>query len=1249
MNHSITSDESYPVFMPNQVLGSEDLNAVVDYLNNQSHLTRSQLIGQGITQGMIVSVRQVQSDRNTQIAISISPGVGIAADGQLIVLDKTIQLTHYKPDDSQKPIEIFASQKENRDELQPIDRSDASLDRILKNSVLAVIFAYQDTARPSPLLSYTEMGKDRQFYLRFFLLPKEQIEISTSTTIAPSTLVAPVLRRFGYQNKDNTVRLSIISTTSDFSTNYSACCEEAIATLHTSLEAIMNRIKTIPALSEQGISSSILEELKGKLEQKLNTLNIQNGIQYFYDYLNQIAAAHRELIDAISKLIGDRPFSPKIKPNASSADIAEKPHLLLGQINPERGQLQGFSTFDLYRQHFIQHQIEDTATQPQINRIRYLFTRLLRLSDADNFQMPTSSDHSIKIIPSGDRSHFLSHQAIPYYLTYANLSFYWNYDASLNGTTQTHPAYFSQTNHLLSSLDAYGLYRIEGYAGRSCRDVLTQITTIQQNYNLAFDVLCLKLNAAVTPVDNPQQEHFFHRFAQSYPGLEHLGGVPKGGTFILVYVEQENSDVIIADFSLPYRVELHAELPAPSSLTLSIAKTTFTEEEDPVEVTLLPNYGIVEGEGILAEPGKFSFAPRQLKENIEGAQKEIVITGRWGNHYKTEIVTVNALLSLSMENDKITLTEEDEKAEIRLSPTKGAIAEGRGVIEQAGKFYFDPSQLKGKIDGNQEFVTITGKWGNYFRTQMITVTAFTLFIEKTTFTEEDEEYEITVFPKNGIVEGRGVEQRQDKFYFVPRKLKGHIDRWVDIVITGKWNSYRRTKTITVNAIALLIEKTIFTVDDTRVEINLFPEGGTVEGEGIEQEGSQFYFVPSHLKDINRRVTIPITGRWGNANRTQMLTVYALMLAMEKTRFAEDDARTEITLFPDYGIAEGDGVQEQAGKFYFLPSQLQAIDRQVEIEITGKWDNQSRTQTVTVYTQPLAEFSLGNVVSGPDSQGNEVRVELDRASSPIPLIPKIQEGNFQAFTKLGLQLNNLFQQTETGEWRLILQNIAAEITEFIVKYKLQPMWGEQTSFIIVSLPNANAAPSSSGEEVDPPSSLERAPLPTIPESSSETPSSGASLPESSALEAPPDSSRLTPVSDPSFPRGTFESPSFNLSLPNPSPLESPLPAPRLTELPQASAAPTSPSLMDLSQPNRASVEPSLSFGNVSDRNEDSRFPISGNQISGNQMFAPPSETLSQETLLPNSRNSVSPARSSDENKPRTGFWQQVLYILTRPIG
>lgn len=52
----------------------------------------------------------------------------------------------------------------------------------------------------------------------------------------------------------------------------------------------------------------------------------------------------------------------------------------------------------------------------------------------------------------------------------------------------------------------------------------------------------------------------FDRFVGDHPGLEHLAGVLRGGTFVLVY---DSSDMVVADFALPYRWEDDGEPEPP--------------------------------------------------------------------------------------------------------------------------------------------------------------------------------------------------------------------------------------------------------------------------------------------------------------------------------------------------------------------------------------------------------------------------------------------------------------------------------------------------------------------------------------------------------------------------------------------------------------------------------------------------------------------------------------------------------------
>jgi hypothetical protein len=71
-----------------------------------------------------------------------------------------------------------------------------------------------------------------------------------------------------------------------------------------------------------------------------------------------------------------------------------------------------------------------------------------------------------------------------------------------------------------------------------------------------------------------RQRSVFQKFISENPGLEHLGGVPAGGTFVLVYSASDDAEkrFVKADFCLPYY----------SYFDL----TTLEEEEPPADVTV---------------------------------------------------------------------------------------------------------------------------------------------------------------------------------------------------------------------------------------------------------------------------------------------------------------------------------------------------------------------------------------------------------------------------------------------------------------------------------------------------------------------------------------------------------------------------------------------------------------------------------------------------------------------------------------
>src|SRR2546423_14089453 len=68
----------YTVFEENQVLTDKQLNSVADYFDDQTRLTRVQLLGVGIVCGLRPSV--------LNDLVRLSKGVGVTTDGDLLSL-----------------------------------------------------------------------------------------------------------------------------------------------------------------------------------------------------------------------------------------------------------------------------------------------------------------------------------------------------------------------------------------------------------------------------------------------------------------------------------------------------------------------------------------------------------------------------------------------------------------------------------------------------------------------------------------------------------------------------------------------------------------------------------------------------------------------------------------------------------------------------------------------------------------------------------------------------------------------------------------------------------------------------------------------------------------------------------------------------------------------------------------------------------------------------------------------------------
>ncbi len=99
-------------------------------------------------------------------------------------------------------------------------------------------------------------------------------------------------------------------------------------------------------------------------------------------------------------------------------------------------------------------------------------------------------------------------------------------------------------------------------------------------------------------------------FAQQHPGLEHFAGVPRGGTFILVYGDDQQ---VVADFALPYMLnECCSGCDMRERVIFALPTDRFCSNDGrPYRFTTYPPGGVVSGPGVHREvtTGDYYFTP----------------------------------------------------------------------------------------------------------------------------------------------------------------------------------------------------------------------------------------------------------------------------------------------------------------------------------------------------------------------------------------------------------------------------------------------------------------------------------------------------------------------------------------------------------------------------------------------------------------------------------------------------------------
>ncbi len=474
----MTAIGKFPIYEADQVLSAEHLNQSLGFLEEHDRLSRRLLHGVGIVCGFNFTFKDG--------TLTIDKGVGISSEGYLLFSDQEMVLTKvrdYIPPYPPKYPSFYSAANQPFNLWEAVPESQAEGENLHKlstfNTADKVLLLYLE-AKDKDLKECVgddcdNNGTVRDFTLRpLFIAAADLVKIFnrdgntvediSSAVFARYTLSEVVPPRFD-------VTPTNIKTLADINLAYTALCDELLPEIKIALAKI--ELLYTDAL---GVTKQLAERYK-EIENKFSAAKKEEmGLQYFFDYLCDVAAAYNEFTEVATRwmvsCIPDKDDFPM--------------HLALGEFT----QLGNYKE-KIFRNYFT-HASTSPEAQEQKKHVLFLYKRLLKI--ASNYDLESQRD--IKISPSNFATP-LSNKAIPYYFKPNNKADTgwltgWNFYRTERNTWKRVGHYFNQPETLLQKeIEFNNFYRIEGHLGLNYKTALAGIQKDIQNFRLPIKTIAL--------------------------------------------------------------------------------------------------------------------------------------------------------------------------------------------------------------------------------------------------------------------------------------------------------------------------------------------------------------------------------------------------------------------------------------------------------------------------------------------------------------------------------------------------------------------------------------------------------------------------------------------------------------------------------------------------------------------------------------------------------------------------------------
>jgi hypothetical protein len=646
MNNQLSSiSTQYRKFSKGQYVEHTQFNEFLDFFEDQDRLSRVMLQGVGIVCGF--QPKLIYNKNNKISSIQLSQGIAITTDGDLLTLNnktrtkkvsddlyvselKTIdftgnQYTHWKPYDNNKvKYPAFYNSDDQIDLWELATAVDATTGfEPLTNLVgfedkylLLYLESYEKEVKPCKGVDCDNHGVQQVRNLKVLITNADGIlRIFDEDKIYPHP---SFLNLTGGEKLKRVILNPVKQSPENLRQAYKNALNQSNYT------AMFNNISSIT-----GLLNLPLVGVGGFTERMNNLSDQRENFQYAYCVL-------KDLTDTCSEIV-------KLLPKAftkSLPDLKSFPkHVMLGKLIST-------TKLDNTRHQFYNSPVLDVHNTDQ--KLRLLIERFNNqiLEFRDPSEM--AAEEGIKITPSKDIS-LLGSKAIPFYYNLTN-NFLdaWQFEKTSNRASGSNLSFdtslLSQGVHIQNPLkytmDKNTFYRIEGHQKGNYKTVMNNIRDIKNDQQLAFDVMALSLEQLTGNKDISKA--YFTEYVEKHPGLEFLGGVKRGGTFVIVY-ESEANPLVIADFSLPYIC-----CTPKSDVALSLPATTICKDAASLVFNVTPSNGVVKADtdtgyigGVEKVNGQYMFNPQLVESTLLNKELKFTVNGKPTNCAITVLSDLN--------------------------------------------------------------------------------------------------------------------------------------------------------------------------------------------------------------------------------------------------------------------------------------------------------------------------------------------------------------------------------------------------------------------------------------------------------------------------------------------------------------------------------------------------------------------------------------------------------------------------------